>query len=58
MYDFYYNHNKTKYSGKTELLFTDTNTLLHEIYTENITKFLKIQKIIWFPQTERFKTLL
>ena len=46
MYDFYYNHNKTKYSGITELLFTDINTLLHEIYTENITKFLKIQKII------------
>ena len=44
MYDFYYNHNKLKYSGITELLFTDTNTLLHEIQTEIIYEVSKNTK--------------
>ena len=38
MYDFYYNHLKHKYKSRCELLYTDTDSLLLEIKTEDIYK--------------------
>ncbi|XP_074645871.1 uncharacterized protein LOC141902131 [Tubulanus polymorphus] len=36
MYDFYYNHMKQVYGDRTRLLYTDTDSLLLEIETEDI----------------------
>ena len=38
MYDFHYNHIKEKYGDRTELLFTDTDSLTYEIETEDVYK--------------------
>ena len=38
MYDFHYNYIKQKYGDKAELLFTDTDSLMHEIQTEDFYK--------------------
>jgi hypothetical protein len=38
MYDFYYNQLKTQYGNKCELLYTDTDSLLLQIKTEDIYK--------------------
>ena len=38
MYDFHYNYIKNKYNDKAELLFTDTDSLTHEIETEDVYK--------------------
>ena len=35
MYDFHQNYIKQKYGGKTKLLFTDTDSLMFEIQTED-----------------------
>ena len=36
MYDFYYNYLEMKYGDKCELLYTDTDSLLLEIRTEDM----------------------
>ena len=36
MYDFYYNQMKAKYSGRVELLYNDTDSLLLEIQMEDV----------------------
>ncbi|KAL9966939.1 hypothetical protein ACROYT_G025085, partial [Oculina patagonica] len=36
MYDFYYNHLKKEYGERCELLYTDTDSLLLEIETEDV----------------------
>ena len=41
MYDFYYNHLKKQYGKKCELLYTDTDSLLLEIETEDVYKDIK-----------------
>ena len=41
MYDFYYNHLKIIYGDKCELLYTDTDSLLLEIYTKNVYNDMK-----------------
>ena len=38
MYDFHYNYIKPKYGNKTKLLFTDTDSFLYEIQTEDFYK--------------------
>ena len=38
MYDFYYNYIKPKYGNKVKLLFTDTDSFLFEIQTEDFYK--------------------
>ena len=35
MYDFHYNYIKSKYGDKANLLFTDTESLMHEINTDD-----------------------
>ena len=36
MYDFHYNYIKKKYDNKGKLLFTDTDSLAHEIETDDV----------------------
>ena len=38
MYEFHYNYIKKKYGDKTKLLFTDTDSLMYEIETEDFYK--------------------
>ena len=38
MYEFHYNYIKKKYGDKTKLLFTDTDSLMYEIQTEDFYK--------------------
>ena len=41
MFDFHYNYIKPKYGKKAELLFTDTDSLMYEIETEDFYKDIK-----------------
>ncbi|CAH3196715.1 unnamed protein product, partial [Porites evermanni] len=38
MFDFHYNYIKDKYKDKAELLFTDTDSLMYQIYTDDFYK--------------------
>ena len=38
MFDFHYNYIKPKYGKKAELLFTDTDSLMYQIQTEDFYK--------------------
>ena len=51
MYDFHYNYIKPKYGEKAKLLFTDTDSFMYEIETEDFYK--DISKDVW----DRFDTI-
>ena len=41
MFDFHYNYIREKYGNKAELLFTDTDSLMFQIYTDDFYKDIK-----------------
>ena len=41
MFDFHYKYIREKYSNKAELLFSDTDSLMYEIETEDFYKDIK-----------------
>ena len=44
MYDFHYNHINGRYGRKAELLFTDTDSLCYNIFTEDLYKDMEQKK--------------
>ena len=52
MYDFHYNYVKTKYGDKAELLFTDTDSLMYEIQTEDFYKDIADDVNEWFDTSD------
>ena len=48
MYDFHYNYIKPKYGDKAKLLFTDTDSLMYEIETEDFYKDISGDVNEWF----------
>ena len=44
MYEFHYNYIKNKYDNKTRLLFTDANSIMYEIKTEDVYEDFKRDK--------------
>ena len=45
-YEFYYDYIKIKYGNNSRLLFTDTDSLMHEIKIEDVMKILVKTKIL------------
>jgi hypothetical protein len=54
MYDFHYNYVKRKYPTSSKLLFTDTDSLAYEIFTDNIYKDMLDEMHLF--DTSNFKT--
>ena len=52
MYDFYYNHLKAWYGEKCELIYTDTDSLLLDIQTEDVYKDMKEHS--WLYDTSNY----
>ena len=44
MYEFHYDYIKNKYDNKSKLLFTETDSLMFEIKTEDIYEYFSIDK--------------
>ena len=56
MYKFHYDHNKNKYGNNSRLLFTETDSLIYEIKTEDVCaesqkskyyNFMEYYEILW-----------
>ena len=52
MYDFYYNHLKARYKTKCDLIYTDTDSLLLHIQTEDVYKDMK--DYLWLYDTSNY----
>ena len=52
MYDFYYNHLKARYGEKCELVYTDTDSLILDIQTEDVYKDMK--EHLWLYDTSNY----
>ena len=52
MYDFFYNHSKAKYGQKCELIYTDTDSLILNIQTEDVYKDMKDDS--WLCDTSNY----
>ena len=52
MYDFYYNYLKARYGQNCELIYTDTDSLLLNIQTEDVYKDMK--KHSWLYDTSNY----
>ena len=52
MYDFHYNYIKNKYGTKTKLLFTDTNSLMYEIESEDFYADIADDVDEWFDTSD------
>ena len=44
LYEFHYDYIKNKYDNKSELLFTDTDSLMYQLKTEDIYEYLSTDK--------------
>ena len=52
MYDFYYNHLKARYGPRCDLIYTDTDSLLLDIQTEDVYKDMK--EDLWMYDTSNY----
>ena len=52
MYDFHYNYIKRKYGDKAKLLFTDTDSLMYEIQTEDFYKDISVDVKLRFDTSD------
>ena len=52
MYDFHYKYIKEKYGDKAKLLFTDTDSLMYEIQTEDFYEDIAGDVGKWFDTSE------
>ena len=52
MYDFFYNHLKAKYGQKYERIYTDTDSLILNIQTEDVYKDMKEDS--WMYDTSNY----
>ena len=52
MYEFFYNHMKAKYGNKCRLVYTDTDSLIMDIETEDVYK--DIQETPWVYDTSNY----
>jgi len=52
MYNFHYNHIKKKYKDKAKLLFTDTDSLIYHIETEDVYADIRHDVDKWFDTSD------
>ena len=55
MYKFFFNHLKAIYGPKWELIYTDTNSLLLNIQTEDVYKDMKENSLLYDTSNKKFK---